>query len=290
MQRFRVTLDNSILEHERLTSKKMEKYKISVLMGAYNCETTLADAVQSIQNQSYSNWELIICDDGSADGTYDAARQLSEKDPRIKLLRNELNMGLNVTLNRCFAKSEGDFIARMDGDDESLPERFKKQIEFLKSHPEYGFVSTPMILFDERGEWGRTHSIEMPTSEQVVTGVPFCHAPVMLRRECMEKVHGYTEDRRMLRVEDINLWIKLYTAGYRGYNLQEPLYRMRNDKNAFHRRKYCYRINSTYVRLLGCRDLHLGYRAYFKAFRPMIAGLVPTRIRQYIRIRQMRRT
>jgi len=264
----------------------MEKYKISVLMGVYNCETTLEAAVRSIQNQTYCNWELIICDDGSVDGTYHAAKQLSEEEPRIKLLRNERNEGLNVTLNRCFAASEGDFIARMDGDDESLPDRFKKQIDFLVSHPGYGFVSTPMILFDERGEWGRTHSIEIPSAEQVVTGVPFCHAPVMLRRECMERVRGYTEDKRMLRVEDINLWIKLYTVGYKGYNLQEPLYKMRNDKNAFHRRKYRYRINSTYVRLRGCRDLHLGCRAYLKAFKPMIAGLVPTRIRQYIRIRQ----
>lgn len=255
-------------------------------MGVYNCKTTLDVAVESIQRQTYSNWELVICDDGSSDGTYDVAVRLSNKDPRILVLRNEINEGLNRTLNRCFAVAKGEYIARMDGDDESLPDRFQKQVNFLDCHPEYAFVSTPMILFDERGEWGRTHSIETPSAEQVVTGVPFCHAPVMLRRECMEKVHGYTEDKRMLRVEDINLWIKLYTVGYKGYNLQEPLYKMRNDKNAFHRRKYRYRINSTYVRLRGCRDLHLGFRAYLKAFKPMIAGLVPTRIRQFIRIRQ----
>ena len=255
-------------------------------MGVYNCESTLKAAVQSIQNQTYDNWELIICDDGSDDRTYDVAKQLSEVEPRIKLLHNDLNKGLNVTLNRCFAVSDGEFIARMDGDDESVPDRFRKQIGFLDCHPEYGFVSTPMILFDEGGEWERTHSIEMPNAYQVVTGVAFCHAPVMIRRECLESVHGYTEDRRILRVEDINLWIKLYTAGYKGYNLQEPLYRMRNDKNAFHRRKYRYRMNSTYVRLRGCRELNLGFSAYLKAFKPMIIGLIPTRIRQYIRIRQ----
>lgn len=265
---------------------KMGRCKVSILMGVYNCEMTLKAAVESIQRQTYGDWELIICDDGSSDGTYDVAEHLSKKDLRITVFRNEINKGLNITLNRCFAASKGDYIARMDGDDECLPDRFQKQIDFLESHPEYGFVSTPMILFDERGEWGRTLPIEIPTAEQVVTEVPFAHAPVMFRRECLERVHGYTEDRRMLRVEDINLWIKLYTAGYRGYNLQEPLYRMRNDKNAFHRRKYRYRINSTYVRLRGCRELHLGFRAYLKAFKPMIAGIVPTGIRQYIRVRQ----
>ena len=73
----------------------------------------------------------------------------------------------------------------------------------------------------------------------------------------MLAVGGYTEDPRMLRVEDVNLWIKLYGAGYRCCNIQEPLYRMRNDQNALNRRKYVYRINSTYVRMQGCRLLKL---------------------------------
>ena len=79
----------------------------------------------------------------------------------------------------------------------------------------------------------------------------------------MEEVGGYTEHRRMLRVEDVNLWIKLYAAGYRCRNLPEPLYRMRNDQNALNRRKYRYRVNSVYVRLQGCRMLKLGIKSYF---------------------------
>ena len=261
--------------------------KISVLTGIYNCSATLEAAVQSIQKQTYSNWEMILCDDGSTDDTFQTAKRLADADSRIKLLRNEKNEGLNRTLNRCLAASNGSYIARMDGDDESVPERFQKQVDFLREHPEYAFVSTQMIQFDETGDWGRTHTVKMPTAEQVVSGTAFCHAPVMIRRQCLEEVGGYTDDRRMLRVEDVNLWIKLYTAGYRGYNLQETLYRMRNDKNAFQRRKYRYRMNSTYVRLLGCRSLHLGWKSYFKAFKPMIYGLVPMKVRRIIRHRQM---
>ena len=104
----------------------------------------------------------------------------------------------------------------------------------------------------------------------------------------MEAVGGYTVDRRMLRVEDVNLWIKLYAAGYRCRNIQQPLYRMRNDQNALKRRKYIYRLNSAYVRLQGCRLLHLGLASRLKALRPLAAGLVPAQVRQAIRKRQWR--
>lgn len=260
--------------------------KISVLMGIYNCAETLEQAVQSIRNQTYTNWELILCEDGSTDNTYDVARALAAKESRIVLLRNERNLGLNATLNRCLTVATGDYIARMDGDDDCLPERFEKQIGFLMEHPEFQITSCPMRLFDENGEWGQTTVPEYPNAEEVVKGTPISHAPVMLRKECMDAVGGYTEDSRMLRVEDVNLWIKLYSVGYRCYNIQEPLYRMRNDQDALNRRKYIYRINSVYVRLQGCKMLKLGPKSYLEACRPMINGLVPARLRQLIRKQQ----
>lgn len=260
--------------------------KISVLMGIYNCSNTLAQAVESIRKQTYTNWELILCDDGSSDTTYQVAEELAKKDDRIILIANEKNCGLNFTLNHCLQYATGDYIARMDGDDESVADRFEKQVRFLEEQTEYAIVSSPMIFFDENGEWGKNTVKQYPTKEDVVAGSPICHAPVMMRKECMDAVGGYTVDKRMLRVEDVNLWIKLYAAGYRCYNIQEPLYRMRNDKNALNRRKYRYRINSTYVRLLGCRMLNLGVKSYLRAFKPMIAGLVPAKLRQVIRRKQ----
>ena len=237
--------------------------KISVLMGIYNCADTLEEAVQSIQNQTYSNWELIMCDDGSTDCTYQVAYKLTEQDSIIRLLRTDKNCGLNKTLNSCL--------------------NFEKQLEFLEQHSEYDIVSSSMILFDENGEWGRTSVIETPCSEDIIAGSPICHAPVMMRKCCMDTVGGYTEDKRMIRVEDVNLWIKLYAAAYRCYNLQEPLYMMRNDQNALQRRKYKYRVNSVYVRLQGCKVLHLGPSSYVKAIKPMLIGLVPAKLRHVIR-------
>lgn len=264
----------------------MTNSKISVLMGIYNCAATLEQAVASVQAQTYTNWELILCDDGSSDNTYALAQTLAAKDARIILLRNEENLGLNQTLNNCLAAASGDYIARMDGDDECRPERFETQLAFLEEHPEFQIVSSAMTLFDENGDWGQISSPEYPQPEDTVGGTAFCHAAVMIKKSCMDAVGGYTVDRRMLRVEDVNLWIKLYAAGYRGYNLQKPLYRMRNDQNALNRRKYIYRVNSTYVRLQGCRLLHLGIKSRLRAFLPMLHGLVPARLRQMIRKKQ----
>lgn len=261
--------------------KKEEK--ISVLMGIFNCQNTLETAVKSIQAQTYTNWELIMCDDGSSDRTLEIAEELSRNDNRIIVISNEQNLGLNKTLNRCLKLASGKYVARMDGDDECMPNRFERQVAFLQSNPSYAIVSSPMIFFDEQGEWGRGKAISHPTPFDVVTKSPICHAPVMMRKECMDAVGGYTEDVKKLRVEDVDLWIKLYAAGYRSYNFEEPLYKMRNDKNAVSRRKYQYRINSTLTRLQGCKKLGLGVSAYILAFTPMIHGLVPGRLRMIIR-------
>ena len=212
--------------------------KVSVLMGIYNCESTLDDAILSIVNQTYQNWELIICDDGSTDRSLDIARKWKKKEPRIILLKNSNNQGLNKTLNHCLCRATGEYIARMDGDDVCVPERFEKQVQYLEGQSDYAIVSSEMYFFDEDGVWGKNNKDLYPSIEQVVCGTPICHAPVMMRKECMDYVQGYTEDVHMLRVEDTNLWIKLYAAGYRCCNILEPLYGMRNDKNAVNRRKY----------------------------------------------------
>ena len=257
--------------------------KISVLMGVYNCANTLEQAVKSIQDQTYSNWELILCDDGSTDDTYNVAMRLAKEDARIVLIKNEKNCGLNITLNRCLQLATGKYIARMDGDDDCLPERFEKQLLFLKENPAFQITSSPMILFDEEGEWGRTTAKQYPQPEDIVSGSPICHAPVMLHKKCMDTVGGYTESDRVLRVEDVDLWIKLYAAGFRCYNIQEPLYCMRNDKDALSRRKYIYRVNSVYVRLRGCRVLNLSPKYYCLSLKPMLIGLIPAKIRYMIR-------
>lgn len=253
----------------------MEK-KVSIIMGIYNCSSTLSEAIDSIIAQTYTNWELIMCDDGSKDNTYDVALSYKEKYPnKIILIKNEKNLGLNKTLNRCLEYATGEYIARMDGDDVSFENRLFKEISFLENNPEYAIVSSPMIYFDENGEWGESKAIENPTNLDFVTGTPFCHAPCMVRTEAYKEVNGYSTDDRTLRAEDYNLWFRLYAMGYKGHNLQTPLYKMRDDEDAYSRRSFKFAKNEAYVRYTGYKMLNLPKKYYIFALRPIIVGLLP---------------
>ena len=265
--------------------------KISVIMGIYNCATTLPAAVESICRQTCQDWELILCDDGSADDTFLVAQQCQKQLPeKIRLIRNEKNLGLNATLNRCLKLAKGKYIARMDGDDLCSPERFAAELEALEQIPEIAIVSTDMEMFDETGIWGRVSHPEYPTEKDLVVGSPFCHAPCMVRKEAYDAVGGYSVSKRLLRVEDYHLWMKMYKAGYRGKNIHKPLYQMRDDRNAYSRRKFRYRINEAYVKLLVVREMRLPlwYMAY--ALRPMLVGLLPRRVYQYLHKKNLQKT
>ena len=131
----------------------MSKPLVSVIMGIYNCEKSIEAAIESILQQTYDNWEMIMCDDGSNDDTYLVASGYRDDYPeKIVLLKNGCNRGLNYTLNHCLRYAKGEYIARMDGDDISLPTRLEKEVRFLDEHPHFAIVSCPMIYFDEGGE------------------------------------------------------------------------------------------------------------------------------------------
>lgn len=260
-----------------------EKSLISILMGIYNCARTLPEAVDSILNQTYTNWELVMCDDGSSDNTYEVASEYKAKYPdKIVLLKNEKNMGLNATLNRCLEAARGKYMARMDGDDISLPTRLEKEAAFLDTHQEYAIVSCPMIYFDENGDFRVGVGRGEADPRRLVTGTIHPHAPCMVRREAYEAVNGYTVSKDRLRVEDWDLWVRMYEKGYRGYNLEKPLYKMRDDRNAYSRRKFKYRLNEAKVGASAIRKLHLNPALYLLCLRPIIVGLLPKGVYDYL--------
>lgn len=250
--------------------------KISILMGIYNCAPTLREAIDSIIAQTYDNWEFIICDDGSWDESHAVALEYAEKDPkRFRIIQNEKNLGLNATLNKCLRLADGDYIARMDGDDLCAPDRFEKEAAFLNAHPEYAIVSCHMTTFDEEGTWGLVTTKETPQVRDFPTTVPmFVHAACMIRREAFLDVEGYTEDKRLLRVEDYHLWYKFYAKGYRGYNLQEALYHMRDDRNAKFRRNAQARKNGIYATFVGFHMVRLPAWMYIYAVKNALVETV----------------
>ena len=244
-------------------------------MGIYNCAITLPEALDSLYAQTYQDFKIILCDDGSTDDTYAVAKSYADRHDNIVLVRNEKNMGLNYTLNRCLEYAETEYCARMDGDDISLPTRFEKEIKFLDEHLEYAIVSCPMIYFDEKGDFRQGTGNGIVSKSDFLHGPPFCHAPCMIRTDAYRAVDGYTVDEKLLRVEDDHLWFKLYSKGFKGYNLQEPLYKMRDDRNAILRRSWLNRRNEIYVRYIGYRMLGMSWYNYIYVMRPLVAYMVP---------------
>ena len=245
-------------------------------MGIFNCAGTLDEALDSLLAQTFQDFEVIMCDDGSKNDTYSVAQRYVDAYPgKFILLKNEQNMGLNYTLNKCLYKAKGEYIARMDGDDVCDPTRFQKEVDFLDLHPEFALVSTEMGMFDENGDWGKTTVIERPQINDFCTHMPFfCHAAVMIRRDVFLEVEGYTVDPRLLRVEDCHLWFKIYAKGYRGANIPEPLYKMRDDRNATNRRSFKARLNGCYAMHVGFKMIKMPWYKYIYVLRNVLVEMI----------------
>lgn len=248
---------------------------ISAIMGAYNCARTLPEAIAAIQHQTVSDWEFIICDDGSSDETWQVASEFQRNDERIVLLRNEKNLGLNATLNKCLAAASGYYIARMDGDDICAPDRFEKELALYAKHPEAGVISCSMSFFDDEGIFGKMIYDAAPQPKDLLRGSQFCHAGALMRRDVLEALGGYSESKDTLRVEDYDLWVRMYAAGYRGFNTQEILYSMRDDRNAISRRTFQSRINESKVILRAGKAFGFKRKACLYSAIPIIKSACP---------------
>ena len=158
--------------------------EVSVIMGVYNCRNIelLKESVNSIIEQTYSDWELIICNDGSTNNTLNELLQIAKIDSRIKILTYSENKGLAYALNYCIKNSKGKYIARQDDDDISYPSRLAEQIEFLKNHPEFDFVGCIADVYDASGIWGEYNLDEVPNKEAFLWTNPFAHPTVVIRR------------------------------------------------------------------------------------------------------------
>lgn len=255
--------------------------RITVIMGIYNCAPTLQEALDSLYAQTYKDFKIVLCDDGSKDDTLKIAEENAKTHENVIVIKNERNMGLNYTLNHCLEYADTEYIARMDGDDLSVPSRFEEQIKFLDAHPEYAVVSAPMIYFDENGDfrWGKGKGeVE---AKDFVHGTPICHAPSMSRTDVIKSVGGYSVNKNLLRVEDYHLWFKVYAAGHKLYMLNKCLYKMRDDRNAVGRRNWITRRNEAYVKHKGYNMIGLPWWYQVYTIVPILKYIAPQWIYRY---------
>jgi len=210
----------------------MSNKKISVIMGAFNCEKTIQASINSIVNQTYPNWEFIICEDGSVDGSYLELTKFANSEDRIRIIRNDKNMGLTYSLNKCLEFTTGDYIARMDADDIATPERIEMQVRFLEENPSYGLVGCNAYLINKEKKIVGESLIPQTDHDIQICKVfynPFYHPTVLLRSEIL-KENKY--DESFIYAQDYELWLRILKKN-KGFNLSNKMlyYRVESSKN-----------------------------------------------------------
>lgn len=203
----------------------MKDSKVTVLMSVYNGEKYLREAIDSILNQTFRDFEFLIINDGSTDRTMEILE--SYNDPRIKIINNERNIGLTKSLNKGLKMARGEYIARMDADDVSMPDRLKKQVDFLDDHQDYAVVGTFVKILNKDSEV--ICLLERPIEDTEIRGFLkrdncIAHGSVMIRKTCLLDVGLY--DELMERSQDYELWLRL-SKKYRLANIPNYLYMWR---------------------------------------------------------------
>jgi len=197
--------------------------RISVAMSVYNNAPYLGHAVESILAQTMADFEFLIVDDGSTDGSGDIIDRLAAGDSRIKAI-HQANAGLIASLNRMIDMARAPIIARMDGDDIALPERFARQLAYMDVNPDIGVLGTGCTCIDEEGRPSSHKFDNVTTPDDVLAdlrnGPPLCHPSVMMRRDAVRAVGGY--HRAYQHCEDYDLWLRL-SEHVRMANLPERL-------------------------------------------------------------------
>lgn len=259
----------------------MNDPKISVIMGIYQSKNKdmVRKAIQSIIDQTFTEWEFVICDDGSPDDTWEFLNKEYGKDERFVLVRNEQNGGLRVALNSCLKAASAEYVVRMDADDYSREDRLQILYDYVVQHPTIDVVGTAMVSFDENGSFGVIHPRKLePKKMDFLHGSVVAHASTIMKKNSLLRVNGYRVAWETTRCEDTDLYMRMCANGAEFRNLDEPLYYVRQDRDSVARRKYINRVKEAVVKLKGFRTLHMPIYCYIFVLKPLIAGLIPGRL------------
>lgn len=196
-------------------------------MPVHNAADYVAAAVTSILQQTLTDFEFLVLDDGSQDRSYAILTALAQQDTRLRVSRSP-NQGVSRARNQLLAQAQGEFIAVMDADDQALPERLAEQVDFLQRHPQVVCVGGSHELIDQRGRF--LTCLALPTQNDEIQRLALaghgsiCHPCAMVRRAAMVQVQGY--DPSLRSAHDLDLWLKLGELGELA-NLPQPVLRYR---------------------------------------------------------------
>lgn len=184
---------------------------VSVLLCVYNGETYVNAAIDSVLTQTYTDFEFVIINDGSKDGTPEILEEVAKRDPRVRVVHQK-NSGLTRALNTGLALCRGQWIARQDDDDISLPQRLEKQVQYVTAHENVGLLGTACDVIDMDGNILPMQEVPLFTTHhdlcrELQYRNPFVHTSVMYKRELIQNVGGYLEDYPA--AEDYECWLRM---------------------------------------------------------------------------------
>lgn len=193
---------------------------VSVLIPVYNVESYVKKAIESIQNQTYKNLEIIVVDDASTDNTYNIVEKLAREDSRIRLYRNEVNQKIVRTLNYALTRANGEYIARMDGDDISALDRIEKKVEFLQENSDIDLVGCSLFLVDANGE--RIKKVRKLSDFELIKKTLRYTSPIshiwVCKKTIYDKLEGY---RELSGAEDYDFILRLISNGMKCVNISD---------------------------------------------------------------------
>lgn len=248
---------------------------LTVLMSVYNGLPYLKEAIDSILQQTFSDFEFLIIDDASTDGSSQLLAEYAERDRRIRILTNQKNRGLGYSLARGVEVATTPWIARMDADDIAVPDRLQLQMDYVKEHPDVDILGGYLGFINDQGKF--LFKKPVPTSHEEIYRLiwtnPFSHITVLFRREAILRVGSYSD--RTHRSEDYELWFRCAREGVIFANLPVILTYYRFSENNLKRNPFRVLRERVVIGWRGCRLVGASPIAYLGVTVPFFIGLLP---------------
>lgn len=266
-------------------SKHGDEPRVSVICSVYNGMDHLDKAVPSIRNQTLADFEFLIVDDGSDDGTTQFLEREAARDSRIRLFRQE-RVGLARAVNHALQFARAPYVARQDFDDVSYPERLERQVEFMDAHPRCGLVGTWYVLDDaNRGErYVRQWPVDNDSLRKAMSkSIPFAHTLVMLRTEALRQVGGIAE---VSNITDLRTWIAVAEVGWELANIPEVLGEHYVYADSFWHKNFTYKQRQrelASVQLDAIKRLHLGWWRRIYPLGRLVYGSLGNGMKRFVR-------
>ncbi|ARW22632.1 glycosyltransferase [Levilactobacillus brevis] len=263
---------------------KTSNVVVSVIVTTKNPKPNyLRRAVESILSQTYRNFELLICDDGSDYLLENIVNPYIEKSPqKIELIRNKRSLGSSISRNRLIEKSKGKYLAIMDDDDFSTANRLQMQVNYLEANKNVSFVGSQVKVISEIGSEKVRYSklVSKPQRKEYMWNSPYINPSVMFRKKDVLSVGGFPTDKwARHRAEDYDLFLRLYEKGFIGINLDTPLLVYTESTEGMRKkRKYKYRFEELMIRKRNFLRMNIKWWEWGYIFKPIIAGLIPVKI------------